>query len=247
MVVISSVVSVISLSALGLLAELVVSSIVRSLCFPFDFAWFHRALLRICFLVDCGFSGVSGALLPLNARHSADFAVLAVCLIRVFGSISSRYSSSSISCFSVRLSDFSPDRPPSSSSGDSPPFPMRSVWGTNATFTTPVRSKTTTYPPMLASCHAIPAKASIDAGKHRSLSFPFLVNNCSNRLLVTYVLFLSPGPPVCGEKRRVEDKTDWRNVTDNKKRDNDEENRSWAKTNDYCRSQWNRLGGDKPE
>ena len=38
MVVVSSVVSVVSFSALGLLAELIVSSIVRSLCFAFDFA-----------------------------------------------------------------------------------------------------------------------------------------------------------------------------------------------------------------
>ena len=37
MVVISSVGSVVSFSALGLLAELAVSSIARSLCFAFDF------------------------------------------------------------------------------------------------------------------------------------------------------------------------------------------------------------------
>ena len=101
MVVISSVVCVVSFSALGLLAELVVSSIARSLCFAFDFAWFRRALLLVCFLVDCGFGGVSCASLPLDARDSADFAVLGVFLIFVFGSLSSRCSSSSISCYSV--------------------------------------------------------------------------------------------------------------------------------------------------
>ena len=78
MVVVSSVVSVVSFSALGLLAELVVSSIARSLCFAFHFAWFRRALLLVCFLVDCRFGGVSCASLPLDARDSADFAVLAV-------------------------------------------------------------------------------------------------------------------------------------------------------------------------
>ena len=100
-VVISSVVSVVSFSALGLLAELVVSSITRSLCFAFDFAWFRWALLLVCFLVDCGFAGVSCASLLLDARDSADFAVLAVFLILVFGSLSSQFSSSLISCCSV--------------------------------------------------------------------------------------------------------------------------------------------------
>ena len=97
MVVISSVVSVVSLSALGLLAELVVSLIARSLCFAFDFVWFLRVLLFVHFLVDFGFGGVSFALFPLDARDAADFSVLAVFLIRVFGCLSSRYSSSSIS------------------------------------------------------------------------------------------------------------------------------------------------------
>ena len=101
MVVVSFVVSVVSFSALGLLAELVVSSIGRSLCFAFDFAWFGRALLLLCFLVDCGFGGVSCSSLPLDARDSADFAVSAVFLIFVFGSLSSRCSSSLISCCSV--------------------------------------------------------------------------------------------------------------------------------------------------
>ena len=78
MVVISSVGSVVSFSALGLLAELVVLSIARSLYFAFNFAWFRRALLLVCFLVDCGFAGVSCASLPLDARDSADFAILAV-------------------------------------------------------------------------------------------------------------------------------------------------------------------------
>ena len=101
MVVISSVVSVVSFLAMGLLAELVISSIARSLCFAFDFAWFRRGLLLVCFLIDCGFAGVSCALLPLDARDSADFAPSAVFLILVFGSFSSRYSSSSISCCCV--------------------------------------------------------------------------------------------------------------------------------------------------
>ena len=91
MVVISTVVCVISFSALGLLAEHVVSSIARSLCFAFDFAWFCWALLLVCFLVDCGFGGVPCTSLPLDARDSADFAVLAVFLILVFSSLSSRY------------------------------------------------------------------------------------------------------------------------------------------------------------
>ena len=52
--VISLVFSVVSLSALDLLAESVVSSITRSLCFVFNFVWFRRALLLVCFLVDCG-------------------------------------------------------------------------------------------------------------------------------------------------------------------------------------------------
>ena len=97
MVVFSSVVFVVSLSVLGLLAEPVVSSIARSLCFAFDFVWFRRALLLVCFLVDCVFAGVSCASLPLDARDSANFAVLAVFLILAFGSFPSRYFSSSIS------------------------------------------------------------------------------------------------------------------------------------------------------
>ena len=40
-VVFSSVVSVVSFSALGLLGELGVSSIARLLCFAFDFVWFR--------------------------------------------------------------------------------------------------------------------------------------------------------------------------------------------------------------
>ena len=183
MVVISEVVSVVTFSALGLLAELVVSSIARSPCFAFDIAWFRRAPPLVCFLVDCGFASVSCPSLPLDARDSADFAVLAVFLILVFCTLSSQYSSSSISCCSVRLFHFSPGRLPSSSSGESPPFPTRSAWGTKARFPTPVRSKTTTNPMMPASWHAIPAKASIDATKHRSFSFTSLVHNCSNRKL----------------------------------------------------------------
>ena len=98
MVVISSVVSVVSFSALGLLAELVVSSITRSLCFAFDFPRFRWALRLVWFHVDCGFAGVFCESLPLNARESANFTVLALFPILVFGSLSSRYSSSSISC-----------------------------------------------------------------------------------------------------------------------------------------------------
>ena len=75
MVVISSLVSIVSFSALGLLAELVVSSIARSLCFAFDFVWFRRALLFVRFLVDCGFGGFSFASFPLDARDAADFSV----------------------------------------------------------------------------------------------------------------------------------------------------------------------------
>ena len=97
MVVFSSVVSVISFSALGLLGVPVVSSMVRSLYFAFDFAWFCQALLLVCFLVDCGFAGVSCSSFPLNERDSAAFTILAVFPILVFGSLSSRYSSSSIS------------------------------------------------------------------------------------------------------------------------------------------------------
>ena len=59
MVMFSPVVFVVSRSALGLLAEPVVSSIARSLYFTFDFVLFRRALLLVCFLVDCGFAGVS--------------------------------------------------------------------------------------------------------------------------------------------------------------------------------------------
>ena len=97
MVVISSVVFVVSFSALDSLAELVVSSIARSLCFAFDFVWFCWALLFVRFHVDCGFGGVSFASFPLDARDAADFAVLAVFLILMFGSLCSRYSSSLIS------------------------------------------------------------------------------------------------------------------------------------------------------
>ena len=89
MVVISSVVSIVSFSALGLLAELVVSSIARSLCFVFDFVWFCRALLFVRFLVDCSFGGVSFASFPLDARDAADFPVLAVFLILAFSSLCS--------------------------------------------------------------------------------------------------------------------------------------------------------------
>ena len=101
MIVISSVVSVVSCSALGLLAKLVVSSIARLLCFAFDFAWFRRAFLLVCFLRDCGLTVVSCPSLTLDPRDSADFAVLAVFLMLVFGSVSSQYSSSSISCCSI--------------------------------------------------------------------------------------------------------------------------------------------------
>ena len=97
MVVISSAVSVLSLSALGLLGELVVSSIARSLCFALCFIWFRRALLFVHFPVVCVFGGVSFTLFPLDARVTPDFAVLAVFLILVFGSLCSRYLSSSIS------------------------------------------------------------------------------------------------------------------------------------------------------
>ena len=75
MIVISSVVSVVSFSALGLLAELVVSSTAWSLCFAFDFVLFRRALLLVRFLVDRVFGGVSFASFPLDARNAADFAV----------------------------------------------------------------------------------------------------------------------------------------------------------------------------
>ena len=97
MVMFSKVVIVVSLSALGLLAEPVVSSIVKALCFAYDFVWFRQALLLVCFLVDCGFAGVSCMSLPLDARAAADFAIVAVFPILVFGSLCSRYSSSSIS------------------------------------------------------------------------------------------------------------------------------------------------------
>ena len=89
-VVISLVVSVVPFSALGLLAELVVSSIARSLSLPFDFFLFRRALLFVCFLADCVFAGVSCSLFPLDARDTADFPVFAVFPILVFGSIFSR-------------------------------------------------------------------------------------------------------------------------------------------------------------
>ena len=191
MVVISSVVSVVSFSVLGLLAELVVSSIARSLCFAFDFVWFRRALLFVRFLIDCGFGGVYFASFPLDARDAVDFAVLAVFLILIFCSLCCPYSSSSISRCSSLLCDFSPDDP-SCSPRESPPFPMCSAWGTNATFATPVRSKTTTNPTMLASWHAIPTKASIDAAKHHSFSFFFLVKDCSNRKLTSIVPPRSP-------------------------------------------------------
>ena len=230
MVVFSLVVSVISFLVLGLLAKLVVSSMARSLCFALDFIWFHRDLPFIRFLVDCGFAGVSCSSLLLNARDYADFAVLSVLPIHVFGNLFSRCSSSSfsrclsrlcdftsVSClllllhardsadFAVlsvfpiltfgtlfsqcssssflrwvsSLYDFSPDDS-FRSHGESLPFPKVTTWGSNATNTTPVRSKTITNPTMLDSWHAIPTKASIDAAKHHSFSISFLVNDCSN-------------------------------------------------------------------
>ena len=122
-VVISSVISIVSLSALSLLAEAVVFLIARSLCLAFDFVWFRRALLFVQFLVDCGFGGVSFASFLLDARDAVDFAVLAACLILVFGSLSSQYSSSSISRCSSLLFDFSPDCVSAIFLGKSPPFP----------------------------------------------------------------------------------------------------------------------------
>ena len=93
----SSVVSIVSFSALGLPAELVVSSMARSLCISFNFLGFRQALLVVPFLINCVFGGVSFASFPLDARDAAGFAVLAVFLILVFGCLYSRYSSSSIS------------------------------------------------------------------------------------------------------------------------------------------------------
>ena len=100
MVVISSVVSVISFSALGLLAELLVLSIARSLCFACNFIWFRQAPHFVCFLAYYVFACVSCPSLPLDARDAAYFAVFAVFPILVFGSLFSQCSSSSISCFS---------------------------------------------------------------------------------------------------------------------------------------------------
>ena len=97
MVVTSLVVSVISFSVLGLIAELVVLSIARSLCFAFEFFWFRWALLFVRFLVNCSSGAVSFASFLLDGRDAADFAVLAVFFILVSGSQCSRYSSSSIS------------------------------------------------------------------------------------------------------------------------------------------------------
>ena len=100
MVVISSVVPVVCFSSLGLLAELAVLSIARSLCFSFDFVLFQWALLFVCLLVNCVFAGVSCALLPLDVRDPADFAVFAVLPLLVLGSLSTRYSSSISHCSS---------------------------------------------------------------------------------------------------------------------------------------------------
>ena len=47
------------------------------------------------------------------------------------------------------------------------------------------------------------------------------------------VLFVSPGPPVCGGRGRGEEKTDWRIVTGDQKRDNDENDGSRTKTTDF--------------
>ena len=78
MVVISSVVSVVSSSALGLLAELGVLLIVTSLCLAFNVAWFRRAFFFSCSLVDCGFTSIPRTSLPHVAMGLADSAVLAV-------------------------------------------------------------------------------------------------------------------------------------------------------------------------
>ena len=189
MVVISSVVSVISFSALGLIAELVVSSIARSLCFSFNFVWFRRCLLFVCLLIDCVFAGVSCVSLPLDAWNPADFAVCAIFPLPIFGSLPARYSFSISRC-SCLICDFLCHPP--RSSWESPPFPTRSAWGTQATFATTVRSKTITNPTMLARWHAIDTKASIHTARHRSFSFSSLVNDCSNRELTAIVSPLTP-------------------------------------------------------
>ena len=95
MVVISSVVSVVSFLALGLLAEHIVLSIARSLCLYFDFDWFPLTLL-LAILVDSGFPSVSCVPLPLNARDPADSAVFAIFPIPIFCTISPQYSFSSL-------------------------------------------------------------------------------------------------------------------------------------------------------
>ena len=137
MVVIFSVVSVVSLTELGLLAKPVVSLIVRSLCLPFNFAWFRQAHLLICILGDCRFAGVSSLSFPLDARDPVDNVISGVFLILAFRSLSSRFSSTSISCCSMGLCDFSSNFS-SHFSEESPPFTTSSSWCTNATFATPV-------------------------------------------------------------------------------------------------------------
>lgn len=171
-------------SLTGLLAEPIVSSITRLVCFAFDIAWFRCDLL-LGILVDCRFASVSWASLLLNARDPADFAVFAVFPILLFGSLSPPYSFSSILRWSCQLCDYSPHSSPCP--GKSSPFTLRYSWDTNATLETPVRNKTIMNATMPASWHAISTKASINAAKHHSFSFSFLLNDCSNHELTSNI------------------------------------------------------------
>ena len=65
-----------------------------------------------------------------------------------------------------------------------------------------------------------------------------------NGFLVVWIA----GAAGCRGRGRVEEKTDWRIVSGWPKRsDDDEDNGRRTKTKDYRRSQWNGIGGDKPE